>query len=195
MASTNACPWTLDLLLLAETCLNVRSLLPFKNGTVTHGDEVRADGPHRNGVLRITIACTGVAAARFPLCLHVKSRHLGDAYRYPTDIDRIEMKFGLQTLVSLVTGSSLLCVIIREPQLAFFILTFGMGIPVLAIGLTAPQIGTRLHVESRPLAMPLMKTWAVVAVGVVLLGLLDLIFPSLRYDLGFPRTQSYNRWF
>ncbi|WP_149752490.1 hypothetical protein [Rubripirellula obstinata] len=51
---------------------------------VTHGDEVRADGPHRNGVLRITIACTGVAAARFSLCLHVKSRHLGDAYRYPT---------------------------------------------------------------------------------------------------------------
>ncbi|WP_149753177.1 hypothetical protein [Rubripirellula obstinata] len=51
---------------------------------VTHGDEVRADGPHRNGVLRITIACTGVAAAHFSLCLHVKSRHLGDAYRYPT---------------------------------------------------------------------------------------------------------------
>ncbi|KAA1257147.1 hypothetical protein LF1_55470 [Rubripirellula obstinata] len=52
---------------------------------VTHGDEVRADGPHRNGVLRITIACTGVAAAYFSLCLHVKSRHLGDAYRYPTE--------------------------------------------------------------------------------------------------------------
>ncbi|KAA1257078.1 hypothetical protein LF1_56400 [Rubripirellula obstinata] len=51
----------------------------------THGDEVRADGPHRDGVLRITIACTGVAAAHFPLCLHVKSRHLGDAYRYPTE--------------------------------------------------------------------------------------------------------------
>ncbi|WP_238383253.1 hypothetical protein, partial [Rubripirellula obstinata] len=34
----------------------------------------------------ITIACTGVAAAHFPLCLHVKSRHLGDAYRYPTEI-------------------------------------------------------------------------------------------------------------
>uniref|UniRef100_UPI001EE3F925 hypothetical protein n=1 Tax=Rubripirellula obstinata TaxID=406547 RepID=UPI001EE3F925 len=42
-------------------------------------------GPHRNGVLRITIACTGVAAAHFSLCLHVKSRHLGDAYRYPTE--------------------------------------------------------------------------------------------------------------
>ncbi|KAA1257384.1 hypothetical protein LF1_52330 [Rubripirellula obstinata] len=53
--------------------------------TVTHGDEVRADGLHRNGVLRITIACTGVAAAHFSLCLHVKSRHLGDAYRYPTE--------------------------------------------------------------------------------------------------------------
>ncbi|KAA1257206.1 hypothetical protein LF1_56060 [Rubripirellula obstinata] len=51
---------------------------------VTHVDEVRADEPHRNGVSRITIACTGVAAARFSLCLHVKSRHLGDAYRYPT---------------------------------------------------------------------------------------------------------------
>ncbi|WP_162273284.1 hypothetical protein, partial [Rubripirellula obstinata] len=49
-------------------------------------DEVRADGPHRNGALRITIACTGVAAAHFSLCLHVKSRHLGDAYRYPTEI-------------------------------------------------------------------------------------------------------------
>ncbi|WP_162273296.1 hypothetical protein, partial [Rubripirellula obstinata] len=43
------------------------------------------DGSHRNGGFRITIACTGVAAARFPLCLHVKSRHLGDAYRYPTE--------------------------------------------------------------------------------------------------------------
>ncbi|KAA1257331.1 hypothetical protein LF1_54800 [Rubripirellula obstinata] len=52
---------------------------------VTHRDEVRADGPYRDGVLRITIACTGVAAARFSLCLHVKSRHLGDAYRYPTE--------------------------------------------------------------------------------------------------------------
>ncbi|KAA1257293.1 hypothetical protein LF1_54420 [Rubripirellula obstinata] len=52
---------------------------------VTRGDEVRADGLHRNGALRITIACTGVAAARFSLCLHVKSRHLGDAYRYPTE--------------------------------------------------------------------------------------------------------------
>ncbi len=52
---------------------------------VTHGDEVRADGSHRNGGLRITIACTGVAAARFSLCLQVKSRHLGDAYRYPTE--------------------------------------------------------------------------------------------------------------
>ncbi|KAA1257403.1 hypothetical protein LF1_52520 [Rubripirellula obstinata] len=49
----------------------------------THVDEARADGLHRNGCLRITIACTGVAAARFSLCLHVKSRHLGDAYRYP----------------------------------------------------------------------------------------------------------------
>ncbi|WP_162273305.1 hypothetical protein, partial [Rubripirellula obstinata] len=35
---------------------------------------------------RITIACTGVAAAHFSLCLHVKSRHLGDAYRYPTEM-------------------------------------------------------------------------------------------------------------
>ncbi|WP_162273293.1 hypothetical protein [Rubripirellula obstinata] len=52
---------------------------------VTHGNEARADGLHRNGVLRITIACTGVAAAHFSLCLHVKSRHLGDAYRYPTE--------------------------------------------------------------------------------------------------------------
>ncbi|KAA1257373.1 hypothetical protein LF1_52220 [Rubripirellula obstinata] len=52
----------------------------------THGDKVRADGPHRNGVLRITIACTGVAAAHFSLCLHVKPRHLGDAYRYPTEL-------------------------------------------------------------------------------------------------------------
>ncbi|KAA1257258.1 hypothetical protein LF1_54070 [Rubripirellula obstinata] len=52
---------------------------------VTHVDEVRADGPHRNGVLRITIACTGVAAAHFSLCLHVNRRHLGDAYRYPTE--------------------------------------------------------------------------------------------------------------
>ncbi|KAA1257269.1 hypothetical protein LF1_54180 [Rubripirellula obstinata] len=51
----------------------------------THGNEVCAGGPHLNGVFRITIACTGVAAARFPLCLHVKSRHLGDAYRYPTE--------------------------------------------------------------------------------------------------------------
>ncbi|KAA1257134.1 hypothetical protein LF1_55340 [Rubripirellula obstinata] len=57
----------------------------FHTVIVTHGDEVRADGPHRNGVLRITIACTGVAAAHFSLCLHVKSRHLGDAYRYPTE--------------------------------------------------------------------------------------------------------------
>ncbi|KAA1256847.1 hypothetical protein LF1_58680 [Rubripirellula obstinata] len=56
----------------------------FHTVIVTHGDEVHADGPHRNGVLRITIACTGVAAAHFSLCLHVKSRHLGDAYRYPT---------------------------------------------------------------------------------------------------------------
>ncbi|WP_162273275.1 hypothetical protein, partial [Rubripirellula obstinata] len=52
---------------------------------LTHEDKVRADEPHRNGVLRITIACTGVAAAHFSLCLHVKSRHLGDAYRYPTE--------------------------------------------------------------------------------------------------------------
>ncbi|WP_162273294.1 hypothetical protein [Rubripirellula obstinata] len=28
-----------------------------------------------------------MAAAHFPLCLHVKSRHLGDAYRYPTEIN------------------------------------------------------------------------------------------------------------
>ncbi|KAA1257115.1 hypothetical protein LF1_55150 [Rubripirellula obstinata] len=52
---------------------------------VTHRDEVRDDGAHRNGVLRITIACTGVAAAHFSLCLHVNRRHLGDAYRYPTE--------------------------------------------------------------------------------------------------------------
>ncbi|KAA1257426.1 hypothetical protein LF1_52750 [Rubripirellula obstinata] len=51
----------------------------------TYVNEVRADGRYRNGVLRITIACTGVAAAHFSLCLHVKSRHLGDAYRYPTE--------------------------------------------------------------------------------------------------------------
>ncbi|WP_261340495.1 hypothetical protein [Rubripirellula obstinata] len=38
---------------------------------VTHRDKIRADGPYGDGVLRITIACTGVAAARFPLCLHV----------------------------------------------------------------------------------------------------------------------------
>ncbi|KAA1256843.1 hypothetical protein LF1_54970 [Rubripirellula obstinata] len=55
---------------------------------VTHGDEVRAHGPHCDGVSRITIACTGVAAAHFSLCLHVKSRHLGDAYRYPTGSTR-----------------------------------------------------------------------------------------------------------
>ncbi|WP_157594069.1 hypothetical protein [Rubripirellula obstinata] len=54
----------------------------------THGHKVHADGPHRNGALRITIACTGVAAAHFSLCLHVKSRHLGDAYRYPSYEER-----------------------------------------------------------------------------------------------------------
>ncbi|WP_162273283.1 hypothetical protein [Rubripirellula obstinata] len=59
---------------------------------VAHRDEVRADGSHRDGVLRITIACTGVAAARFPLCLHVKSRHLGDAYRYPTELRTLDAR-------------------------------------------------------------------------------------------------------
>ncbi|WP_162273248.1 hypothetical protein [Rubripirellula obstinata] len=29
-----------------------------------------------------------MAAAHFSLCLHVKSRHLGDAYRYPTKYQR-----------------------------------------------------------------------------------------------------------
>ncbi|KAA1257119.1 hypothetical protein LF1_55200 [Rubripirellula obstinata] len=52
---------------------------------VTYVVDFRADGPHRNGVLRITIAYTGVAAAHISLCLHVKFRHLGDAYRYPTE--------------------------------------------------------------------------------------------------------------
>ncbi|KAA1257425.1 hypothetical protein LF1_52740 [Rubripirellula obstinata] len=72
-------------------CLPPKLALPatlcyaFRTVTVTHMDGVRADGSRRNGVLRITIACTGVAAAHFPLCLHVKSRHLGDAYRYPTE--------------------------------------------------------------------------------------------------------------
>ncbi|KAA1257202.1 hypothetical protein LF1_56020 [Rubripirellula obstinata] len=42
---------------------------------VTHGDEVRADGPYRNSILRITIACTGVAVVGFSLCLHVNRRH------------------------------------------------------------------------------------------------------------------------
>ncbi|WP_162273297.1 hypothetical protein, partial [Rubripirellula obstinata] len=59
----------------------------------THGNEVRAGGPHLNGVFRITIACTGVAAAHFSLCLHVKSRHLGDAYRYPTAVPMIRFTF------------------------------------------------------------------------------------------------------
>ncbi|WP_149752479.1 hypothetical protein [Rubripirellula obstinata] len=58
---------------------------------VTHRDVVRADGPYRDGVLWITIACTGVAAAHFSLCLHVKSRHLGDAYRYPTGSTRFTL--------------------------------------------------------------------------------------------------------
>ncbi|WP_162273307.1 hypothetical protein [Rubripirellula obstinata] len=59
---------------------------------VFHVGEVRADGPHPNCVLRITIACTGVAAARFSLCLHVKSRHLGDACRYPTGLSNSHCK-------------------------------------------------------------------------------------------------------
>ncbi|KAA1257095.1 hypothetical protein LF1_54950 [Rubripirellula obstinata] len=85
VAPTNAC-----ISRNSTYCIPPKLALPatlcyaFRTVTVTHVDEVRADGRHRNGVLRITIACTGVAAARFPLCLHVKSRHLGDAYRYPT---------------------------------------------------------------------------------------------------------------
>ncbi|WP_162273272.1 hypothetical protein [Rubripirellula obstinata] len=96
--------------------------------TVTHGDEVRADGSHRNGVLRITIACTGVAAAHFSLCLHVKSRHLGDAYRYPTEIHCVIKQADLLPLPQIVDvkrpfGASIRgyvltrntqCVVIRE---------------------------------------------------------------------------------
>ncbi|KAA1257168.1 hypothetical protein LF1_55680 [Rubripirellula obstinata] len=62
---------------------------------VSYVDEVRADGPYRDGVLRITIACTGVAAAHFPLCLHVNRRHLGDAYRYPTEMKRFSVSLML----------------------------------------------------------------------------------------------------
>ncbi|KAA1257518.1 hypothetical protein LF1_00050 [Rubripirellula obstinata] len=81
--TTNACLRLLDLTLPTQTCLTDRSLLRSTNGDC----HPRGRSPrrrHRNGALRITIACTGVAAARFSLCLHVKSRHLGDAYRYPT---------------------------------------------------------------------------------------------------------------
>ncbi|KAA1257433.1 hypothetical protein LF1_52820 [Rubripirellula obstinata] len=70
--------WPTKLARLTTLCYDLTTVM------VTHGDEVRADGPYRDGVLRITIACTGVAAAHFSLCLHVKSRHLGDACRYPT---------------------------------------------------------------------------------------------------------------
>ena len=73
-------------------------------------------------------------------------------------------------------------------------MTFGFGVPILVIGLTAPQIGTRLHVESQPLAVPLMKIWAVALVGVVALFIIDGLFPWLRYELGFPRARYRNFW-
>ncbi|KAA1257385.1 hypothetical protein LF1_52340 [Rubripirellula obstinata] len=78
---------------------------------VTHEDEVRADRSYRTGVLRITIACTGVAAAHFSLCLHVKSRHLGDAYRYPTE-SRVGMDTNIRNCPSCDTptdGSASYC--------------------------------------------------------------------------------------
>ncbi|KAA1257287.1 hypothetical protein LF1_54360 [Rubripirellula obstinata] len=71
VAPTNAYLLTLDALPPHKTCLNARSLLRSSPVMVTHRDKIRADGPYGDGVLRITIACTGVAAARFPLCLHV----------------------------------------------------------------------------------------------------------------------------
>ncbi|KAA1257305.1 hypothetical protein LF1_54540 [Rubripirellula obstinata] len=76
---------------------------------VTHVDGVRADGSHRNGVLRITIACTGVAAAHFSFCLHVKSRHLGDAYRYPTEIQLTQGRFIVLRTTLIFTAIAVAC--------------------------------------------------------------------------------------
>jgi hypothetical protein len=101
------------------------------------------------------------------------------------------MNFGLHTLFALVNGIALLCVIVRQPQIAFFVLTFGLGLPIFVIGLTAPQVGTRLHVESRPLVLPLMKVWVIVFFGVVFLALIDMLFPSLRCDLRLPRARPW----
>lgn len=98
------------------------------------------------------------------------------------------MNFGLQTLVALVTGTALLCVIVQAPQLAFIIVMFGLGVPILVVSLTAPQTGTRLNVESRPLAVSLMKVLAIVLVGIAILSFVDSCFPNLRYDLGLPRS-------
>ncbi|KAA1257369.1 hypothetical protein LF1_52180 [Rubripirellula obstinata] len=80
-------PTFLHLIYCCPTKLARTTTLCYDLNTVmvTHGNEARAVGPYLDGAFRITIACTGVAAARFPLCLHVKSRHLGDAYRYPTE--------------------------------------------------------------------------------------------------------------
>lgn len=98
------------------------------------------------------------------------------------------MKFGLQTLIALMTSIAIVFTVLRRPGMGILILLIVLPLCMGIIGLTSPQRANQLDPSKRWYLHVLTKTWVFSVVGVILMHLLYAASPTLEDRL----TRSLN---
>ncbi len=88
------------------------------------------------------------------------------------------MRFGIQSGFLLTTACALLFVFIKTPWLAVLTMVFLLPAGVVAIGLTAPQKGTKLDVATYRPFVQMFRLWVMLVVGLALCATFLLLFPD-----------------
>lgn len=69
------------------------------------------------------------------------------------------MRFHLQSLVMITVAAAVFFLYLQSPVAVFALMLFGLPILIALVGLTAPQKGAVLDVESQSGFVPLVKLW------------------------------------
>ncbi|MCG8653028.1 MAG: hypothetical protein MI861_24525 [Pirellulales bacterium] len=93
------------------------------------------------------------------------------------------MRFGIQTMLVLMTAAALLGVMLTSVEVALGVMCLAIPVAIVVVGLTAPQKGTSLDVGSHKGFRNLIQLWGFLAAALVIFGLIIWAFPDLRDDL------------
>ena len=102
------------------------------------------------------------------------------------------MRFGLRSTFAFATAAAVFGLFLRTPAVVAIAMLIALPACIALVAITSPQRGTSLDPSARPIFSDLLRLWCFLAIGLAILFVSMLLFPTLQYDLARWRQGDFH---